>query len=238
VTVHLIPRCFRGCLRSRLRPALVRLEATLGHALDARQEPIVSERPPDALGRAQAREGFGVFAIRFRGEQVGKAREAVTNGRADRDAIVLADEMRARARPAPVLRAGNKPGAHRIERHVAQRGGKVLLVHGHRPEAALPEMAGAFAPGMNDASVATMHRCERAPQPVDIGRHQNEMHMIGHQAPGPHRDIGRAAVFRQEIAIERVVGIVEEGARATVAALGDVVRDTRDNDAGETGHAM
>ena len=40
----------------------------------------------------------------------------------------------------------------------------------------------------------------------------------------------------QQIAIERVVVVAEEGARAAVAALGDVVRMTGNDDAGETGH--
>jgi hypothetical protein len=238
VTVHLIPRDLRFPLRAWFRPTLLRLEAALGDPLDPRQKPVVSKRPADALGRAQVREGLGVTAVRFSREQVGKVREAVTNGCAGREPIVLAGEMRARARPAPVLRADDQPRAHRIERHVAQGGREMILVHRHRPEAALPEMAGALAARMNDAGVATMHGGERAPQPVNIGRHQNEMHMIGHHAPGPHRDIGRAAVLRQKIAIERVVCIVEEGARTAVAALGDVVRNARDNDAGQTSHII
>jgi hypothetical protein len=65
VTVHLIPRDLRFLLRDRLRPALLRLEATLGDPLDPRQKPIVSERPPDAFSRAQAREDLGVFTVLF-----------------------------------------------------------------------------------------------------------------------------------------------------------------------------
>ena len=61
------------------------------------------------------------------------------------------------------------------------------------------------------------------------------MHVVGHQAPGPHRDIGLAAVLRQEIAAECMVLVAEEGARAAVAALGDVVRKAGDDDAGEAG---
>ena len=41
----------------------------------------------------------------------------------------------------------------------------------------------------------------------------------------------------EQIAVERVVGVAEEGARAAVAALGDVVRQAGNDDAGETGHA-
>ena len=41
----------------------------------------------------------------------------------------------------------------------------------------------------------------------------------------------------EQVAVERIVGVAEERARAAVAALGDVVRMTGDDDAGETGHA-
>lgn len=57
---------------------------------------------------------------------------------------------------------------------------------------------------------------------------------LGYQAPGPNRHSHRPAIFRKQVAIERIVAVFEEGARATVAALDDVVRVTGDDDAGET----
>ena len=64
------------------------------------------------------------------------------------------------------------------------------------------------------------------------------MHVVGHQAPRPHRDIGGAAVFGEQIAVERIIVVAEEGPRTAVATLGDVVRMTGDDDAGEAGHAV
>ncbi len=50
------------------------------------------------------------------------------------------------------------------------------------------------------------------------------MNVIGHQAPGPAQDtLGRAGRDHQ-IAIERVILLIEEGLLPPVAALGDVVR--------------
>jgi hypothetical protein len=63
------------------------------------------------------------------------------------------------------------------------------------------------------------------------------VHVVRHQAPGPHFDVGGAAVLGEQVSIKRVVGIAKEGARAAIAALGDMVRMTRDDDTGETGHA-
>ena len=134
-------------------------------------------------------------------------------------------------------RTRDQTGAHRIERHVAQGRREVRLVHRDRPEPALPEMPGAPPPRMNAARVAPMHAGQRPPQPVGVERHQDEMHVVGHQAPRPHLDVGLAAVLRQEIAVERVVLVGEEGARAAVATLRDMVRDAGDDDAGEAGHA-
>src|SRR4051794_19828261 len=81
-----------------------------------------------------------------------------------------------------------------------------------------------------------MHRGERTPQTISVGWHQDEMNVIGHQAPGPDRDIGSLAAFRQEVAVERVVVVAEEHAGTTIAALGDEVRQSWNNNAGKTSH--
>ena len=82
-----------------------------------------------------------------------------------------------------------------------------------------------------------MHPRQRAAQPVRIGRHQNEVHVVRHQAPGPHLDLGGAAIFGEQVAIQCIVGIAEEGPRTAVAALGDMMRVTGNDDTSETGHA-
>ena len=61
--------------------------------------------------------------------------------------------------------------------------------------------------------------------------------MVRHQAPGPDVDIGRAAILGEQVAIERIIVVAKERARATIAALGDMVRMTGNDDTGEAGHA-
>ncbi len=63
------------------------------------------------------------------------------------------------------------------------------------------------------------------------------MHVVWHQAPGPHLNSGVAAICGEQVTIERVIVIVEERARPAIAALGDMVRMTGNNDTGKTGHA-
>ena len=82
-----------------------------------------------------------------------------------------------------------------------------------------------------------MHPRQRAAQSVRIGWHQDEMYVVRHQAPGPHLDLGVATIFGEQVAIQHVIAVAEEGPRAAIATLGDMVRITGDDDAGETGHA-
>ncbi|GLR88017.1 hypothetical protein GCM10007857_47290 [Bradyrhizobium iriomotense] len=82
-----------------------------------------------------------------------------------------------------------------------------------------------------------MHAREGAAQSVGIRGNQDEMHVVRHQAPRPHLDAGGFAIRRKQVAIERIVVIAKERASPAVAALGDVVRITGDDDTGETGHA-
>ena len=102
----------------------------------------------------------------------------------------------------------------------------MLLVHRDGAEAALPEMTAAFAPRLDHAGIATMRPRQRPAQPVGIGRHQNEVDVVRHQAPGPHLDFGRAAILGEQVAVKRIVGVAKEGTRAAIAALGDMVRMT------------
>jgi hypothetical protein len=91
-------------------------------------------------------------------------------------------------------------------------------------------------PGLDDAGIGAMHARECAAQPVRIGRHQDEVDVVRHQAPGPCLDFGGSTVFCEQVAIQRIIGVAEESARAAIAALGDMVRVTGDNDASEAGH--
>jgi hypothetical protein len=62
--------------------------------------------------------------------------------------------------------------------------------------------------------------------------------VVRHQAPGPHLDRGGAAIFGEQIAIKRIVGVAKEGARTAIAALRHVMRMIGDDDTGEASHAL
>jgi len=112
----------------------------------------------------------------------------------------------------------------------------VRLVHRHGAEAALPEMAAAALARMDMAGIAAVELGERPPEPVGVARAEDEVDMVRHQHPGPDLDLSRAAGYRQEIAIERIVGIAEEGLRPPVATLRHVMRQAGDDETGEARH--
>jgi len=57
------------------------------------------------------------------------------------------------------------------------------------------------------------------------------MHMIGHQAVGPDLNAGSRRRIGQEIEIERIVSVLEEGLLTPIAPLRHMVRDARKDDA-------
>lgn len=61
--------------------------------------------------------------------------------------------------------------------------------------------------------------------------------VVWHQAIGPDRYARSPRSLGEEIEVEFVVAILEEGALAAIAALGHVVRDTGKDNAGEPSHA-
>ena len=90
---------------------------------------------------------------------------------------------------------------------------------------------------MDGAGVAAMHPREGAAQAVPVPGRQDQVHMVGHQAPSPDLDPGGAAFAAQQVAIERVILLGKEGLLPAVAALGHVMRTAGHDDPGEACHA-
>jgi hypothetical protein len=78
--------------------------------------------------------------------------------------------------------------------------------------------------GLGNAGTVATHTCKRAAQPVWIGWHENQIHIVRNQAPRPHLD-------RETIISERDkarIGHIVKAPRAATATLGDVVWMTGD----------
>lgn len=154
------------------------------------------------------------------------------------EAIIQAAQVRARVRPSPILRPLHQARPHRIEGYVPQRRREMWFVHDDGAEPPLPEVTGSLASRLDNSGIGAMDPSQRTVQTVRIGRHWDEVHVVWHQAPGRHLDPGVRAIRSEQVTIERVVAILEKGARPAVATLSDVVGLTGNDDAGKTGHVL
>ena len=111
------------------------------------------------------------------------------------------------------------------------------LVHRHAAKAALPEMPGALEPRMDVAGIAPVHRRQRPADAVGVGGDEDQVNVVRHEDPGPGLHARRRAMLAKQVAIERVIILIEEGRSPAVTALGYVVRMSREDSAGEAGHA-
>jgi hypothetical protein len=89
---------------------------------------------------------------------------------------------------------------------------------------------------MNHSGVAAMHRRQGAPDPVRIGRGQDQVDVVGHQNPGPDLHIRGAAGVRQKVPVQRIVRITKERLHPAVATLRDMMRHARDHEARKAAH--
>ena len=213
-----------------------RADRAVEKALDPVQECRVAERPADRLGGAQSEKRFGFGASRRGLDEIRESPDPIQKRRNRDQPVILARQMRPQARPPPILGTADEPGADWVQADVAGCGGKMRFVQGHRSEARLEQMSGLARAGIDEARVAPMRLAERAGESVGMRRHEDQMHVVGHQTIGPAGNPGLAASFRQQVAVQRVIVIAEEDALAPVSPLRDVVRNAGNHDAGEAGH--
>lgn len=90
-------------------------------------------------------------------------------------------------------------------------------------------MSATLEPGVDMAGIATMHRRERPAQAILIGGHQDQVNMVGHENPRPDLDARVGAVRAEQIAVERVILVAEEGLGTTIAPLRDMMRVPRED---------
>jgi len=112
------------------------------------------------------------------------------------------------------------------------------LVHRHRAEAPLPQMPRHPQPGVDVPGIVAMDMAKSPPEPILVARHGDDVNMVGHQTIAPDRHLRPRRCFGQQIEIERIIAVLEEGLLAPVAALGDVMRQARKDHAGKARHCL
>src|SRR4051812_3812073 len=140
------------------------------------------------------------------------------------------------ARPGPGFRPRDEARPNRVELDVAKAGVEMPLVHRKRAEAALPEMSAPAVAAVDLDRVARVRRRQRGPQAVLMGGDQDEVDVVRHQAPGPDPGSAPGAEMAEQGQVASVVAVREEDALAAIAALGDVMGQSRQDGAGGSRH--
>jgi hypothetical protein len=99
-------------------------------------------------------------------------------------------------------------------------------------------MPGPLQSGMHVSGIAAVDHRQRPAQAVLVMRHQDEMDVVGHQHPRPDLNARSRAVLAEQVAVQRVICIAEEGLRATIAALRYMVGMPWENRACQASHAL
>ena len=225
-------------LTPRLRPPSERLELSPAGRFERFDERLVAERASGADARLDRRLFLGRDVpglepvTQHRPPVAMQARHALEIGQAVR----LARHMRGGARPAPAFRALGELRPNRVEFDVTDRGEQMRVVHRIAGETPLPEIAGPAMRCVHGARIAPVRLGKGRAQPVRIGRHEDQVDVVRHQAPRQAPHVIRDARGRHEVAIGGIILVAEEHGLAPIAALRDVVGYVRDDDAGESGH--
>ena len=90
-------------------------------------------------------------------------------------------------------------------------------------------MAAPVFAAVDSERIAPVGRGHGGAQPVGSAGHQDQVDMVGHEAPGPDRRAGLQAVTAQEPEVGAIVVEREEDRLAAAAALGDMMRNARDD---------
>lgn len=99
-------------------------------------------------------------------------------------------------------------------------------------------MAGHPQPGVDIAGVVTVDVAKGPAEAIFVRRYCNDVDVIGHQAIRPDRHLRTGCRFGEEIEVQFVVTVLEEGPLASISALGHVVRDTGEHETRAAGHTL
>ena len=130
----------------------------------------------------------------------------------------------------PVFGARHKPRPDGIQADVAHGTQEVRRVQRYGGEAALEEMARPPSAGVDVVGIATMGLADSSTKGLGVGRHEDQMDMIRHQAVGPHLDACLHGLLGQQIAVNLLIAILEKDSFTPVAMLGHVGRKSRNYD--------
>src|SRR5438093_10570979 len=113
---------------------------------------------------------------------------------------------------------------------------KMCFIYGRVTEAAFPQMTSPSVPRIDEVGVAAMGLGEGTAQPMLVRGHDNDVHVIWHQAVAPYLATCLFGGFGEDVTIEGIVAVAEEGLLTAITALGHMMRDTGNDEARQTSH--
>jgi hypothetical protein len=124
--------------------------------------------------------------------------------------VILLVQVGRGARPAPVFNRLAEPHPQRVTLDVTDRCQQILLVHDEGVEAFLPQVSAPPVTEIDHPGVAAVCLGNRTAQSVLFARHQDDVHMVRHQAIGPNLRPAAFARGRHEELVLREVLVGEK----------------------------
>ncbi len=153
-------------------------------------------------------------------------------------AVIAPLDMGRRAAPAIVLRAIHQPGPDRIHLDVPGGRQEVRLIKNAGGETALSQVAPPALAKVHATRVPPMGLADRPAQAVGRFRHHDQMHVVGHQAVRPHGHAAGIAPLGHQVDVGVVIVLRKERPLPAVAALRQVMRQTRGDDTSDSRHGL
>lgn len=156
--------------------------------------------------------------------------------RGAQDGVWGLQDMRSGAGPRVVDRLRNQPCLHRVAFDVPHGGQQMGLIEGDASKAALPEVPAPALPEVHPPRVAPVSLPQAPRQALRGPRDEDQVDMVRHEAVRPTLEPKPFALGFELMEIGPVISLSEEDGLATVAALGDMVRQAWDRHACKSGH--
>jgi len=155
------------------------------------------------------------------------------------NAAVLPLCIHAVARPTVIRRMRHHARPHGIELDIAIAGQDIgFFLQQAGAKTSLPQRAAAPVSPIDVLHIALSQRLHQLAQAVGCSRRQQQMHMIGHQAPGMDGATMFFGLLAEMIQVEAVIFLGIKARRTVVAALDQMDRNIRQQNTGATRHGL
>ena len=146
--------------------------------------------------------------------------------------------MRSCARPAPFVRRSGETCLDRVVLDITDRNHEVRFVHRITSETILEQVSAGLLAIVDSLRKSRVNAAHYGAQSVGGRRFEDEVDVIGHQAPGEAFYRVHSHRFGEHLDVAAAIAVRVENTLLAVAALDYVMSKARDDDPGGSGHSM